>query len=90
MTATVARSYKEHLGKDAYIEQLSKDNAVLSSINKENEKRLREISDKLVQLETDLAYLDSLSGEITEIVKGKKSPTASASIPSTQYTHEKQ
>ena len=82
MTATVARSYKEHLGKDAYIEQLSKDNAVLSSINKENEKRLREISDKLVQLETDLAYLDSLSGEITEIVKGKKSPTASASIPS--------
>ena len=82
MAGSVARSYKENLSKDACIEQLSKDNAVLSNINKENEKRLQEISEQLVQLETDLAYLDSLSGEITAIVKGKKVPTASTSIPS--------
>ncbi len=82
MTTSVARSYMEHVSKDSYIEQLSKENAVLSNINRENEKKLHEIKDKLVRLETDLTYLDSLSGEITEIVKGTKPSTASASIPS--------
>jgi murein DD-endopeptidase MepM/ murein hydrolase activator NlpD len=82
MTASVARSYMEHMNKDSYIEHLSRENAVLSSLNRENEKKLQEIRGKLVQLETDLAFLDSLSGDIAEIVKGKKSSTASASIPS--------
>ncbi len=82
MTASLARSYMDHMSKDSYIEQLSKDNAVLSSLNRANEKRLGEINEKLAQLETNLAYLDSLSGEITEIVKGNKPPSASASIPS--------
>lgn len=82
MTGRITRAYMEHRSKDSYIEQLSKDNAVLSTINRENEKRLHDINEKLIRLETNLAYLDSLSGEITEIVKGKSSSTASASIPS--------
>ena len=82
MTASVARSYMEHMSKDSYIEQLSKENAVLSNLNRENEKKLLEIKDKLVRIDTDLAYLDSLSGEITQIVKGTKSATASTSLPS--------
>jgi murein DD-endopeptidase MepM/ murein hydrolase activator NlpD len=82
MTARVARSHIEHVTKDSYIEQLSKENAVLGNLNRENEKKLYEIKDKLVQLEKDLAYLDSLSGEITEIVKGTRPSTVSASIPS--------
>ncbi len=82
MTASIARSYVDHMSKDSYIEELSKDNAVLSNINRENEKQLLEINEKLARLEKDLAYLDSLSGEIKEIIKGKSSTTASASIPS--------
>lgn len=82
MTVNVARSYSEHLKKDSHIEQLSKNYAELQETNSENEERLREISEKMTLLEKDLAFLDSLSEEITEIVKGKKATTASASIPS--------
>ena len=82
MTASIARSYMDHVSKDSYIEQLSKDNAVLGNINRENEKKLHEINERLVQLEQDLEYLDSLSGEIKKIVKGNNTATASASIPS--------
>ncbi|HOB88621.1 MAG TPA: M23 family metallopeptidase [Bacillota bacterium] len=82
MSAKVARFYVEHVNKDSYIAQLSKENAVLSGLNRENERRLQEIRDKLVKLETDLAFLDSLSGEITGIVKGTKSSTSDTSLPS--------
>jgi len=44
MTASLARSYMDHMSKDSYIEQLSKDNAVLSSLNRANEKRLERLT----------------------------------------------
>ena len=78
LTANVARSYVDSTNKDSYIAQLSKENAVLSNFNRENEKKLFEMKDKLAQIESDLVYLDSLGGEITKIVKGAKSSSGSS------------
>jgi murein DD-endopeptidase MepM/ murein hydrolase activator NlpD len=82
MTATIVRTSHDRKAKELYIEQLSKDNAVLMNINRENEKRFNDLNEKLARLEGDLAYLDSLSGEITDIIKGKTSTSAGTSISS--------